>query len=76
MLHHCSSLSNDELENIRKNGAIIVHVTKPYYTKLPNGELANAIYWTMLENKALPWNILKKQSVLIVTTFDQVMHDK
>jgi len=53
--------------------------TKPHYPKLSNGKIAKAIYWTMLENEALLQNVLKKsteQSVLIVTTFDQVMHDK
>jgi len=72
-------LSNDELETIKKNGAVVIQVTKPYYPKLPNGKIAKEIYWTMVKNKALPTNFLKKsieQSILIVTTYNQVMHDK
>jgi len=53
-------LRNDELENIKENGAVVIHVTKPHYPKLTNGKKANAMYWT----KALLWNILKKFSEL------------
>jgi len=59
----------------RRNGALVIHVTIPFYPKLGNGKLAKEIYWTVV----LPTKLTKspiKQSMVIVTTYDQVQHDE
>jgi len=49
---------------------------KPYYPKFGNGMIAKEMYWTVVGE--LPWKLTKsliKQSMVIVTTYDQVQHD-
>jgi len=41
-------LSNDELEGMKENGTVVVHVTKPYYPKYGNGKIAKEICWTVV----------------------------
>jgi len=72
-------LSNGELESMKKNGALVIHVTKLYGLKLGNGKLAKEIYWTVVGKEVLPTKLTRsliKQSMVIVTTYDQVQHDE
>jgi len=69
-------LSNGELESMKQNGTVVVHVTKPYYPKLKTGKIAKEMYWTVVGS--LPPEVSKEpiqQSLVIVTTYNQVKHD-
>jgi len=66
-------LSNQELDNLKKKGMVILHVTKPYYPKLKTGKIAKEIYWSMVGS--VPPQVFEgplQESVVIVTTYDQV----
>ena len=70
-------LSNQELENLRQKGTVILHVTKPYYPILKSGKFAKEIYWSIIGS--ISPQVFKEpfqQSVVIVTTYDQVQHDR
>jgi len=69
-------LSNQELDNLKKKGTVVLHVTKPYYPKLKSGKIAKEIYWFMVG--CVPRQVFEgpfQESVVIVTTYDQVQHD-
>jgi len=68
-------LSNGELESMKQNGTVVVHVTKLYYPKLKTGKIAKEIYWTVV-GSVLP-EVSEgpiQQSIVIVTMYDQVQH--
>jgi len=61
---------------MKESGTVVAHVTKPYYPKLKNGKIAKEMYWTVVGS--LPPKVTKapiKQSLVIITTYDQVQHD-
>ena len=69
-------LSDQEMDNFKKNGTVILHVSKPFYPKLKNGKIAKEIYWSMVGS--VPQQVFQgpfKKSLVIVTTYDQVQHD-
>ena len=69
-------LSDQELDNFKKNGTVILHVSKPFYPKMKNGKIAKEIYWSMVGS--VPQQVFQgpfKKSLVIVTTYDQVQHD-
>jgi len=69
-------LTNQEMEDLKQKGTVIVHVTKPYYPKLKTGKIAKEIYWSVV-GSVLP-EVFEgpfQQSLVIVTTYDQVQHD-
>jgi len=37
-------LSNDELEGMKENGTVVIHVMNPYYPKFGNSKIAKEIY--------------------------------
>jgi len=70
-------LSNDELEVMKEKGTVVVHVTKPYYPKYRNGKKGKEIYWTVVgELSSELTGSLIEQSMVIVTTYNQVQHDE
>jgi len=69
-------LSNQEMEDLKQNGTVIIHVMKLYYPKLKTGKIAKEIYWSVV-GSVLP-EVFEgpfQQSLVIVTTYDQVQHD-
>jgi len=71
-----AKLSDGELESMKESGTVVVHVMKLYYPKVKNGKIAKGMYWTVVGS--LPPNITKapiKQSIVIITTYNQVQHD-
>ncbi len=69
-------LSNQEMENMKQKGTVVVYVTKPYYPKLKTGKIRKEIYWTVV-GSVLP-EVFEgpiQQSLVIVTMYDQVQHD-
>jgi len=69
-------LSDQEMDNFKKNGTVILHVSKPFYPKLKNGKIVKEINWSMVGS--VPQQVFQgpfKKSLVIVTTYDQVQHD-
>jgi len=79
-------LSDGELDSMKQNGTIVVHVTKPYYPKLKTGKIAKEMYWTVVGSlpPAFPKNLSSKALLLLLHTikcsmmqgFDFLVHVK
>ena len=63
-------LYDEELDEIKKKGTFVIQITRPHWE-------GRKIHWDLVEdgNQMIDLSKPFQQSVIVITTYDQVMHD-